>query len=300
MAQLNINNYKNLYLDESGYNYIGQAKYRFFLLSATLINSSEKELADHLFMKWRSKHLKNPNKCFHASQFFEDRKGEEFKRNELSITRNFNNSVKELMELISYIEFSSRVFYVDLPNLRKRLKISEPPIAASESLNKQLKTEYSKQKMEYSKAIKKTLGEDKRYLPLYLTLNRCFEYHNNLLSDDDHSLNIGYINMESQSNSDIKFIKIFHSYKDKDETYGKKIIGINLHTKSSLDSGIELSDLITYIACQTLRFKSKLKEELKDIPTTRIAIIKDIRKILRLAKVDIQNVTNDPIKYKKS
>jgi hypothetical protein len=297
MNNLSLSNNKDLYLDESGYNYIGQSKYRFFLLSATVIESSDKELANLLFMKWRAKHLRNANKCFHASQFFEDRKGEIFKKSELSITRNFNNSVKELMELISYIKFSSKVFYVDLPELRKKLKLPDPP-TESNYLEQNRKKDYSRQKKKYSAVIKETLGEDKRYLPLVLALHRCFDYHNNLLSNIDK----GYINMESQSNSDVKFIKIFHSYKDKDKDkkYDKRIVGLNLHTKSSLDSGIELSDLITYIACQTLRSRFRLKNELKHIADNRMLIIKHIRYILRSAGVSIIDVTSDPIRYKKS
>lgn len=295
MVNLTNTELLDLYLDESGYNYIGQAKYRFFLLSATIINNKDKELANFLFMKWRQKHLRDPLRCFHASEFFEDRAGKVFKRKELAIPRNFNNSVKELIELISYINFTSTVYYVDLPKLRSKLKLAEPPSEPALN-NLQSKKEYSRLKNTYSLKIKDSLGEDKRYLPLSLTLNRSFDFHNNTLKPEEK----GYLNIESQSNSDVKFIKIFHSFKDRipNKVYDKKIVGINLHTKSSLDAGIELSDLITYIACQTLRFKFRLNDELKDIPNTRILIIKNVRSFLREKNVEIINVTED--KYKKS
>ena len=63
----------NLYVDESGYYYIGQNKYKYFLLSAVVISPDQRDLADKMLFKWRQKHLANPNKCFHASDFFENR-----------------------------------------------------------------------------------------------------------------------------------------------------------------------------------------------------------------------------------
>ena len=66
---------KNLYLDESGRYFIGDPDYRFFLITAVILNPDETELANLLFAKWRDKYLINPDKSIHAADFFENRKG---------------------------------------------------------------------------------------------------------------------------------------------------------------------------------------------------------------------------------
>lgn len=288
----------NLYIDESGYYYIGQSHYRYFILTAVVIKPDQRELADKLFMKWRKKHLMNPYRCLHATDYFENRGLEgEYAKPELSIKRNFDNSVKELMEFISYIDFKAKVFFVDLPSIRRRLKIDEPPIDPDTSEEEKLK--YKAELKNYSKKLKETL-KDTRFAPIDMSIIKAYEYHNEFLNPDGDSNSAGYINIESHQESDIRLINAYHKFGDLNPAYKTDILGINLHTKRSLDSGIELADLISYVSCQTLRFSHRIKNELKDIPENRHEILKDIRTDLRGLGITLSDITNDRFKYKKN
>lgn len=282
--------YLNLYLDESGFSYIGQNKYRFFLLTALIITPQENQLANLLFSKWRKKYLSDSNKCLHAADFFEDHK-KGYKPRKLYMSHVFTKAVKDLEEIISKIEFYARVFYIDLPQIRKLLMINEPPLG-----NGLTRREYNALKREYSRRLQIIHGSN-IYLPLIKTLENSFIFHADILEKSQKQDILkrsakAYINIESQKNSDIQLINTFHKnasivYKK----FGEDIVGLNLHTKGSLDAGIELADLISYISFQTLRNKCKLKYELKHLTGAKIKLIKNLRTLLRgHFKVKLQNV----------
>ena len=285
--KLTLSARSDLYIDESGYYYIGQSKYKFFLVTAVLITPDQRELASLLMQKWRNKHLTNPYRCFHTTDFFENRNTSlQSAKPELSITRNFNNAIKELLEFLSYIEFESTVYYVDIPTIRNRLKIDNPP-------------QDGNGKKEYSNHLKESF-EELRFAPLDMGIKNAFDFNYKYLINDSKSVKNGYINIESHHQSDIRLIKSFHRYISIYPKYDTNILGLRLHNKKSLDAGIEIADLISYSSCQTLRFSHRLTDELKDIPKVRYKILKQIRSELRARNIKLYDISGDSFKYKKN
>lgn len=296
-TDINSNRLLDLYIDESGGASIGEPRYKFFLISAVLLTSEEKVLADLLFSKWRSKYLKDPSKCLHAADFFEDF-APQYAKNEVQMARNFRRSIDELIELLNLINFQAEVYYVNLHKLRKILFLNEPPAYQSEFEKTSDKRRYASQRREYEKIITDTVGEKKKFLPLSLTLKNAFTYHDLKIDEMrekllDKTLIKGYLNFESLSGSDTMLISNFHKLKSKISTaYEAKIVGLNFHTKSSLGGGIELADLISYISFQTLRSSNHLKSELENISTESLNHIKRIRNFMRKKKmISLKDIT---------
>ncbi len=169
--------------------------------------------------------------------------------------------------------------YIDAPPAKKRPESSETNKA------------YEIYKRIYSQKLKLSLA-DKRFSPLDLTIRRAFDFHSQSLIPEDKIIKVGYINLESQKTSDNKLINLFHSYKNINYSYGNIILGLNLHTKGSLDAGIELADFISYVSCQTLRFSHRLSKELLDVPNNRYDILKRLRREMS-SRISLVDVTTD-------
>ncbi len=82
----------NLCIDESGTPAIGINPHRFFLLTAVIISPDQEELACLLLDKWRKSHLKEPNKSFHAADFFEDFE-DDYKKSDLKLKKTLGKRV---------------------------------------------------------------------------------------------------------------------------------------------------------------------------------------------------------------
>ena len=288
-------NLLNLFIDESGASAIYEPRYRCFLISAILLTPSEKELANLLFKKWRDKYLASPNKCFHATDFFEGYvRG--YRQTQLRIGRNFNNSIEELIEIISYLTIKGEVYFVDIPELRGKLLLKEPPQYQNTFTSSSDEKAYNLSVDTYKKEVRNTIGRRKVYLPLALTLKSAFDFHFNHINDtQDNYPHKGYIHFESLSGADRLLIEHYYRLRDKvDDSYQEKIIGINFHTKNSLDAGIELADLISYISFQTLRFKYRRTEEYSNLTLESIVQIRKLRTFIReKLKIKLIEVTNN-------
>jgi len=287
----------NLYIDESGSAYLGEPRYRFYVVSGVIMYQNEVQLANNLFEMWRRKYLLDPSKSFHAVDFFEDfkEKGtEKYKKTFLRINKRFEEATNELTQIISNLKFSARIFYVDLPKLRYKFAISKFP----KKRTKKNKNDYQKQ------IIIQTAGNP--YLPLNPTLESAFEFHAKKLAGDEKC---GYVSFESQRDFDEQTLTVFHNFQKKingnnnnSYKYGNDILGINLLTKPSLASGIELADLIAYLNCQTLR-GIYAKNELNKIRDERLVLIRKMQLCLnRKFKIQRINVTDksEIIKTKKA
>lgn len=286
----------DLYIDESGSSAITEPRYKFFLISAVTLFPNDQELISLLFQKWRSKYLTNPNRCFHATDFFE-KYIPKYKKKELKFARNFNKAVYDLVEILKYPKFKAEVYYVDIIALRNKFLLVEPPAFQAESSFKNAieAKKYRESQIAYRGHMLKTIGHKNIFKPLALTLKKAFIFHSNQISSISN-IEKGYINFESLSGSDAMLVKQYHRLKDKvGEDYGKKIVGINFHTKSSLDGGIELADLISYVSFQTLRFKFRRNNEYgTDLNPETIKSIKILRTSLRQDyEIKLVNVTND-------
>lgn len=283
--------YSNLYIDESGYSYLGQPYYQFFLITAFVISPSQRVLANLLMEEWRNKYLLDNKKCFHAFDFFES-KTKNYTQKKARIPRVYQKAVDDLIEILSHIHFSANVYYVNFKKLRTTLSIANPP---SDSLDE---ANYKKAKNQYSNELKKSFG-DKVQLPLTITFKKALEFH---MSEMDKASKIdkfkrepkGYINVESRNESDSFLIKVFHKYgQNIYRKIGDDVVGLNLHTKGSLDSGIEIADFISYTSFQTLRSKYRLKHELSAITKSHLSIIINARKKLRKFGINIIDVSDE-------
>lgn len=290
----------NLCIDESGTASIGITPHRFFLITAVTITPDQQELACLLNAKWRKKYLKNSQKSFHAADFFEDFK-EDYRKPELKITKHFRNAVNELIDILDHVNFTAHVFYVDLPKLQKILGIENVPVykRAQDLTTKKEKDEYRQKRREFEAYFKETHSGNKDK-PFVLPILAAFKYHLETLEAQEKKdvykrIFKGFISFESLSGADVKPIAAFHKYKDKIKEgvdYGNKIVGLNFPTKNSLDGGIEIADLISYVSCQTLRTSHKLTSELKNISEERIKLIKKARKFMRIElKIGLTDVT---------
>lgn len=287
----------NLYIDESGFYYIGESRYRFFILSAVLIAPDQKLLADQLFAQFRSKYLIDPDRCLHAAEFFEDH-NPKYKKQYFKNSAYMRNAIDDLKDIISHLNFYSISAYCDIPRIRKRLSINDPPFKKI-AMTKIEKSQYKHDKKIYKEAIKNTIGE-KKNCALTMTLHKLLQFHSEKLAffenhDKYQRLVESYINFESQKESDGLIIDNFHRYQDQNYTYGGNLVGVNLHTKRSLDGGIQLADLISYISCQSLRSKHLLKNEILLNPTM-LGYMKELRILLRgKYNVDLINVSEATI-----
>lgn len=289
-------NLLNLFMDESGAPAIYEPRYKFFLLSAVILSPSEKELANLLFKKWRDKYLVTPSKCFHATDFFEGYiLG--YKQTQLRIGRNFKMSIDELIELISYLNIEAEVYCVDIPELRQNLHLSEPPTYKSTFTSSADEKAYNLSVDSYKKQVRNTIGNKKVYHPLALTLKSALTFHFNHIANTTQpdAPDKGYIHFESLSGADRLLIEHYYRLTGKvNSSYQEKIIGINFHTKSSLDAGIELADLISYVSFQTLRFKYKRTAEYSNLTPDSIEQIRRLRVFMReKLKIKIVEVTNN-------
>ncbi len=245
----------NLYVDESGTFSLTEARYRYFILAGVILSKSQHELLNLLLSKWRTKYLSNSDLAFHTTDFFEDFE-KDYKRPHLKIEKHFKIAVEELIDLIKMVDFKASVYYVDLPKLRNKLSVSEPPTYQSKFDSQQEKKNYKKSTKDY-----KIMLENNRIdhlLPLAITQFALFKWHAEELieAEKGNTRNTKeYINFESLSGSDVESVKNYHRLKNKINKYNEKIIGLNFHTKNSIDGGLELADIISYISCQTLRLK---------------------------------------------
>lgn len=283
----------DLYIDESGSGEIYNPKYKFFVIGAVTLPPTEKDLISSLFRKWRNKYLRKPTRCFHATDFFEDYKPG-YKNKELRFDRNFNIAVDELIEILRYPDFKAQAFYAKLSPLRGKFSLSEPPPYRDIFQNKTDEKTYDQEQEAYKKSVVKTIGK-RKFEPLALTLKKAFSFHFGQLNSSSNPKK-GYINFESLSGADTVLIEQYHKLKSKiDQTYEEKIIGIDFHTKNSLEGGIELADLISYISFQSLRGRT-LKTECPNLSDNSIDRIREFRQIMRDDyAIRLIDVTNDTL-----
>lgn len=287
----------NLYIDESGSSAIYEPRYKFFLISAIILSPAEEDLASLLFQKWRNKYLTSPNKCFHATDFFENYVVG-YKKNQLRIAKNFNKAIDELIDMFDYLDIKGEVYFVDIQTLRKKLLLKEPPTYKNVFTNTLDEKTYRERQKAYKETVQKTIGKKKIFLPLALTLKSAFSFHFGKINGVDiGSPNKGYIHFESLSGADRLLIEQYHKLRGKvNLSYEEKIIGINFHTKNSLDAGIELADLISYVSFQTLRFKHRRRNEYKNLTSQSISQIRKLRESIReKTKIKLVEVTNNII-----
>jgi hypothetical protein len=272
----------------------------FFINSATLLSPSQISLADLLFAEWREKYLSNPSKCFHAADFFEDYVYG-YKKPELRITRNFNKSIEDLMDILTHIKFKAHAYYIDLFKLRERLLLKEPPPHINSFSSPTEEADYRARKSAYENIIINTLGKKKKFLPLSLVLKRAFQFHYNEIEGyqkkDPVKTVKAYINFESLSGSDTLLVANFHKLKNAvHSSYGDKIVGLNFHTKNSLDGGIELADLISYVSCQTIRFVHRRTTEYSNLDSLAVTSLRKIRALMNsFHKIELVDASKDPI-----
>lgn len=291
----------NLCIDESGTASIGITRNRFFLLTAVVISPDQQELSSLLFTKWRKKHLVNPSKSFHAADFFEDFE-DDYRKPELKILRHFKAAVNELVTILSIVDFKAKVYFVDLPGLRKKIGVRNVPEFKDEkTLDGPQKMDYRRSRKQFEEYLK-IHHKGNKNTPYTLPLLETFKYHLHFLEEEEKQdifkrKHKGFISFESLSGADVKPVGTFHKYKDKiGSEYGERIIGINFPTKNSLDGGIELADLISYISCQTLRSKRRLYGEMLGITDKRKQEIKKLRKFMRInCKTEFEDVTGNSL-----
>lgn len=286
----------NLCVDESGVASVGIFQHRFFLMTAVVISPDQQELAGLLFAKWRKKYLNNPIKSFHAADFFEDFE-DGYKKVELKIQKNFKKAIKELNDILDHVEFKAKVFFVDLPELRKDLGIKNAPDYKSEFKSEEEKKVYTTKRKEFQEYFEQSHAGSKD-IPYALPLFNTFLYHQEIMEDIEKKDTfkrkaIGFIFFESLSGADTKAISNYHKYKEKvGNGYSKRIVGINFPTKNSLDGGIEIADYISYISCQTLRAQHRVYSETKNISSKLKETLRELRDFMReTCKVEIINVT---------
>lgn len=295
----------NLCVDESGTAALGINPYRFFLLTAVVINEDQQELACLLFTEWRKKYLKNPSKSLHTADFFEDFEND-YKKPELRIEKHFKSAVDDLLDILKHINFFTEVYYIDLKELRKKLGVTNVPEyrEAKDFTNSQEKREYYQKRKIFEKNLS-TAHKGNLDKPYILPLFELFQFHNKHLELEEKKDPFkrkfkGFINFESLSGADVKSINYFHKFKEKiNFDYRHRVVGINFPTKNSLDGGIEIADIISYVSYQTLRFSHKLAHEMKTIPEYRKKQLKRMRTFMRKSRnIELVNVTNRNIPKK--
>ena len=217
------------------------------------------------------------------------------------LVANYTEFRTGLRKFLDHVEFNSQVFYVDLPKLRTIIGIENVPEykARTALKTKEEKHEYRQKRKKFEEYFQRAHSGNKD-TPYVLPLLEAFKYHKVFLEtaerEDIYKRNYrGFIGFESLSGADVKPIAYFHRYKDKISSkpdYGERVVGINFPTKNSLDGGIEIADLISYISCQTLRNSHRLVDELKGISEGRIKQIKRARTSMRThCKIELVDVT---------
>ena len=299
-------NSHDLYIDESGVGYILDHKYRFFIITGLIITKEEKLKASVMLEMWKRKYLKDPSNSLHAVDFYEDRK-KDYKKSQLRIHKSFEKAHQELIDLILTLNFSAQVFYVDIISLQKTLKINN--ISKKEKINiEQIvdgKIKYQKQNVKTR--LKEVIGNNTHF-PIKYCIQKALAFHCEHLKTKD---SVGSIFLDSRKEFDSYSIEAYHTFKIKEKrsvsissgastaisngyNYGKEILGINLQTKANPDAGIEICDLISYLAFQHLRGKYNRANELKGISKKRLTLIrKTNRYIYRRKGINKGNETKN-------
>ena len=274
----------NLYIDESGVAAIYKKDYKFFVMTSVIATDEQEKIARAALAKWRKKYLIDDSSSFHAVDFFEDNPNRKtglvrsYRKKFLDNIARFDKATQELIQIILKTKFSSQVGYIDIVNLRKKLKLD----SLMEPTNNQIKTFINK---EYSGEI---------LYPIVTISEFLFKYHERCLIRDKH-LNQGFVCYESQSEYDTKIIQTFHTYANRSGNgkrtymYGRNVLGISFYTKRSLCSFLEVADLIAYVTTQILRTRYSKRE--LTINEERLEILLKhygrIQKKLRLRKIDL-------------
>jgi hypothetical protein len=269
----------SIYIDESGYSDILSPRYRFFIMTGVVINDEDVLFAKKLLDHWKLKHSLSQEPGFHAYDLFESN---ENNANQLRTNRIFSKAIDQLIDILKMIDFKAYCSIIDLKMLRESFHVQEPPSKS----NFNSKFDYKRERKKYTESFSLQHGNIKRHLPLKVSLSYLLECHKKELDvkNESNESNGSYINFESLSTNDAKIIEIFHRLQstgvDEYAQYGREIQGIQFHTKSSLSSGIEIADLISYSVTQSLRGKYKLAVELKTVPKRSLIEVRKIKSAL--------------------
>ena len=155
---------------------------------------------------------------------------------------------------------------------------------------------------------KKEVIGNNTHFPIKYCIQKALAFHCEHLKTKD---SVGSIFLDSRKEFDSYSIEAYHTFKIKEKrsvsissgastaisngyNYGKEILGINLQTKANPDAGIEICDLISYLAFQHLRGKYNRANELKGISKKRLTLIrKTNRYIYRRKGINKGNETKN-------
>jgi len=249
-------------------------------MAGVLVNDSNEHKISSEIRKWKNKYLLNASSSFHSVDFFEDYI-DNYRNKRLEDSKSFFSACINLIDVFLSIPFEAKVFYIDLPELRKKLGFNA----------------YIFGKQNYLKdVINKDYG-GKFLQPINTILEEFFCFHEaNMLKTKKK----GYICFESQREFDEQTIKTFHqtlhshNKGKKIYKYGKTLLGIHFDTKASLCASLELADFIAYGSTQYLRNRERSKE--LTIKPERLKILLEVyKRVKRDRKIDLRNCTTNCI-----
>lgn len=285
---------EDIYIDESGSGAVYEPPphyYQFFNMSGVVISDDNERKLSSEIRKWKKSYLKNSNSILHTVDYFEDFKEESstnyiYKKQILQNSIKFFKATSELLAIFRSIKFKSKVYYIDLFELRKALGFDKLIPPKENKLKLEIINNYKGQYLQ----------------PISTIIRHLFIYHDSLISEGKRP---GYICFESQREFDVNTVKTFHQVSHGQGLignkirYGQHILGLNFYTKASLCSALELSDFISYCSTQFLRNEINSKE-LTILPDRLSVLLEAYKSLKREYHIILRNVTDDCIKEYKA
>lgn len=245
----------NLYTDESGSAAIYKKDYKFFLMTSIIATEKDERRTQKKLEKWRKKYLRESGSSCHAADYFEDHldkktgKPRKFRKKVLDDLKIFKQATKELFNIVTDFKFVSKVAYVNLAVLRRKLGLETMMHKEHNHIKDVINNEYRRETL----------------YPIVTVSSFLYKHHEDALIKPKRKKQ-GFVFYESQKENDVKLVESFHQHVNKnnktsrDYIYGRSILGLSFVTKRSLCAGVEIADLIAYTNTQLLRLKYSKKE----------------------------------------
>lgn len=260
-------NILNLYIDESGRATLKDVSHDFFVMTGIILSPKDKELADKLFEIWRGKYLKNPHKAFHAVEFFG--MSSKYISSICNMGPMFNNAVILLKSIIDLLSIKQDYVCVVFVNKKTVIEIAQQKFG-DDWKNSRLPIDFIND----------------------ITFKYLLKFHR---EKSTPSKILGQVVYESNEALDEKILETFNKTKNP-SSYNSP--GISFFTKDSIDSGLAVADIISYISLQNLE-KHWLKIKGLDCENSDD---KETKKVCAKSKgiSTLRNMMTDRIKIQKS
>jgi|AntRauTorcE11897_2_1112592.scaffolds.fasta_scaffold06981_2 hypothetical protein len=259
----------SLFLDESGVAELSDKRYQHFLLTGVVVKNSELSILKGYFSLIKRKYNLEEDTPFHTYDLLSNKHSD----NHLSEAK-AKEFVDSMCEFIELMQLNFWLIHVDKELLRNQYNVSDEDLKGSKE------------------------NKDKIGLPYYLCALEQLKLFTDLLIEKDKS---GEVFADSRTYQDKELLNAFlnikqsrYFKKDRDNEYydesRDRLNSITFADKNSLLSGVQLADLVSFIAYKKFTRSLSTSEDM-GIPKLwrKIKEKSSEKDFLKIAKTDLSN-----------